>query len=436
MKLPVLSGIPKTASPSDRGLLFALLAAGLIGCSRQPEPPPLPTVSANAEMLQAISAARTEVVKSAGSGAAWGRLGQAFEAGEYPGEARICYARAAELEPESARWPHLLGLLQLQDAPAAALTNLARATRLASPTNDASRLRLAQALIERGRPAEAKEHLAPLLAARPDHPAARLELARVRLAENEPTLAAELLTPCLTNPYTARSAAQLLSQAKARSGDAAGAVALARRAAAMPRPFDWPDPFLREVQEFKQDRSHQVEKANRQVIQRRWAEAEVTLTNLLSSFPDDPECLLVLGRLRFQQSRCPEAEAAFRRHLAVQTNSLNGLIQLGLSLMCQSRWPEAGDVFGRAVQVKPDFAQAHLNLGLARSRAGDPAGAITSLREALRCSPGDADAHALLAEELSRTGARDEAARHLERALALDPASPRAKALRQKLSRQ
>jgi tetratricopeptide (TPR) repeat protein len=396
----------------------------------------LPAASANVEMLQVIARARAEVVAEQKSGAAWGRLGQAFEAGEFPAQARDCYARAAEFEPMSARWPHLLGLLQLQDSPTAALTNLALATRRADPTNDAPRLRLAQALAERGRFAEATDQLAPLLAARPDHPAARLELARVRLAENQPAAAAELLTPCLTNPYTARPAVLLLSQARVRTGDAEGAGALARRAAAMPRPFDWPDPFLREVQALKQDRARLAERANVQVIQRRFLEAERTLTNLLAEFPDDPEALLVLGRLRLQQGRCADAEATLRRHLAAQTNSLNGLIQLGLALMCQSRWADAGEVFGRAVRVKPDFAQAHFNLGLARSRAGDPAGAIASLRETIRCSPGDANAHAVLAEELARTGAKEEADRHIERALSLDPGNARARALRDRSARR
>ncbi len=394
----------------------------------------MPVGVANGEMLQIITKARAEVVASRASGPAWGRLGQTFEAGEFPAEAQACYAQASALDAGSARWPHLLGLLQLQDSPAAALTNLARAAHLAAPTNDAPRLRLAQALVERGRHPEAKEWLAPILAARPGHPAARLESARIHLAENLPAVAADLLAPCLTNPYTARPAVLLLSQARARTGDDVSAVALAKRAAAMPRPFDWPDPFLREVQDLKQDRARSVERANQQLIQRRFAEAGATLAELLGRFPDDPEGLLVLGRLHLQQGRCAEAEAAFRSHLAARPDSLSGLVQLGLSLMCQSRWSDADEIFSKAVGLKPDFAQAHFNLGLARSRGGDGAGAIASLRMAIRCSPGDADAHTLLAEQLFRSGAREEAARHLDRALALEPGNPRAKALRDRSS--
>src|SRR6185503_9767447 len=103
---------------------------------------------------------------------------------------------------------------------------------------------------------------------------------------------------------------------------------------------------------------------------------EVLLGRLLAAFPDDPEGLLLLGRLRYLERNCPEAEQAFRRHLRIQPNSLNGLIQLGLSLLCQQRWNDAAAVLDQAITLKPDFAQAHSNLGYARSRAGDSAGAI------------------------------------------------------------
>lgn len=405
----------RSISRADAGRLAAvLLFCG--GCSPSPDPPLVPTESANLELRQRMEEARQAVLANPKSGMAWGRLGQSFEAAEFFREARVCYAEASAKDPTSPRWPHLSGLLQLQDDPEAAFAQLVRAATLSGPTNDASRLRLAQALVEHGRYADATNHLAALMIVRPEHPGARLELARVRLAEGRAAEAADLLTPCLTNPYTARPAAMLLSQSRARTGDAASAAALAAKAAGMPRPFDWPDPFLREVQELRQDRVRTAERLNGLLIQRRFEQAEALLQPLLGRNPDDPEVLLLLGRLRLQQGRCTEAETALRRHLVAQPDSLNGLIQLGLALMCQSRWEEAGETFGQAADVKPDFAQAHFNRGVARSRAGDSVGAVASWREALRCSPGDARTHQLLADELARQGQEAEAAQHRERA--------------------
>ena len=391
--------------------------------------------SLDPSLAHAIKSSRQTVLTRGQSADAWGHLGEAFHAAEFHAEAQTCYARAAKLDSQSARWPHLLGLLQLQNLPDAALANLNRAAELAGTATDAPRLRLAQALVERGRFREAANHLNALLSGNPGHAAARLELARIRLSENQLASAAELLQPCLTNAYTGRAAHWLLGQVRAREGNTEAATTLARQAAAMARPFDWPDPFLREVQSLRADRSKLSEQANLLLIQRRFPEAEAILTDLLKKLPEDAEALLLLGRLRIQQRRCAEAEPLFQRHLAVQTNSLNGLVQLGLALFCQQRWNDAATAFERAIALKPDFAQAHYNLGLARSQAHDPAGAIRSYREALSCSPGDAATHAALAEELLLVGSFDEALTHADRALALETNHPKAKAARERVLR-
>ncbi|MFM1768779.1 MAG: repeat-containing protein YrrB [Verrucomicrobiota bacterium] len=384
-------------------------------------------------MVSLIATSRQAVVAAPESAAAWGRLGQAFHAVEFFPEARQCYARAATLDPQSPRWPHLLGLLQLQDQPDEALANLERAVVLSGGRWDAPRLRLAQALVERGREDAAAGHLAALLAAQPGHAAARVEQARLQLARGQLDEAAGALSPCLTNAYTARPALLLMSQIQQRRGDGAGASQLARRAAGMPRPFDWPDPFLREVQVLRLDRQKMEDQINGLLMQRRLPEAGVRLNDLLQAYPQSPEGWLLLGRLRYQEQKCAEAEAAFRRHLEVQPQSLNGLVQLGLALLCQQRWADAAGVLRQAVALKPDFAQAHYNLGYALFRSGDAAGAAAAYREALRSNPGEAGTHLALAEVLVRLGQGGEAARHLDRAAALAPNDPRIARLREQL---
>lgn len=390
--------------------------------------PPNPDV-ATLEPGQAaqLRTAREAVLAHPESADAWGTYGQVCEANDFAVEAGLCYARAVELAPDSGRWLHLLGLQELALKPDSALVRLSRAAELVGTNSDAPRIRWVQALNERGRFEEAARGLQPLLLIRPDHPAARLELARVSLSTNGPAAAVELLTPCLTNPYTARPAAMLLSQARLRLGDVEGANALARRAASMPRPFDWPDPFLREIESLRRDRQNVAARANGLLIQRRIPEAEKLLTDLLNTSPDDPEGLLILGRLRLQQSKCTEAEKLIQRHLKVRPDSLNGQVQLGLVLMCQSRWNDAASAFETALRVKPDFAQAHFNLGLARANAGDDAGAVRAFEEAVRCNPGDAAALGNLSELHLRAGRSNQARDTATQALRLDPNQPRAR---------
>ena len=417
--------------------VLLVFCAGLVGCSRgRPElaegPPATPVSSLDPALASVIATARQAVVVSPKSGEGWGRLGQAFHAADLNAEALTCYTRAGALDPRSARWLHLAGLLQLQDAPDDAIALLERAAGMGD-NPDAPRLRLAQALLERGRLDEAARHLQVLVTVQPGHPAARLELARIQLARGEDQQAARTLEPCLTNNFTARAALLLAAQVKQRLGEAAAAAQLSRRAAAMPRPFDWPDPYLREVQRLRTDRAALAEEVNALLQQQRLKDAERALSRLLAGSPDDPEGLLLLGRLRFQERNCVEAEESLRRHLAVQSDSLNGLIQLALAQLCQQRWAEAVATLRRAVTLKPDFAQAHYNLGYALARAGDAAAAIRSYQDALRCSPGDVSAHVALADELLRSGQTAEARQHLARALELDPADPKARLLRQRM---
>ena len=422
--------------------LAASAALLLIACD-PPKPRTVESVVAplvavdllDAGMRSLLESNRNNVATRPDSADAWGRYGQALEAAEFLVEALKCYERAAALQPGSARWWHLTGLACLQDRPEAALQALNRAADLAGSTNEAPRLRLIQALVERGQLAEAANQAQRLLSSAPNHPAARLELARVRFQEGRGGECEALLAPCLTNAHTARSALVLLSQAKARAGDAATAAALALRAQSMPKPFDWPDPYVREVQTLRLRRETASERANGLLQQRRFAEAEALLSDTLKQFPDDAESLLLMGRLRLQQQRCDEAIGFLQQHLNRRSDSVNGLVQMGMARYCQSEWLEAAANFEHAAALKPDFAQAHYNLGLARSRAGNLAGAVTAMQTALRCNPGDPDMLLSLAEHQLAAGQLEAARAAFVEAQRVRPNHPRLKSVGAKLAR-
>jgi tetratricopeptide (TPR) repeat protein len=420
-----------------RACLSAAIVLALAASCFKPVPTALPEVPLeHLDLSQAtlIRTAHASALQQPESADAWGRLGQTLHAAEFHAAAQTCYQHAAMLDARSPRWPYLLGWLQLQDLSESALANLTRAATLADGNPDTPRLTLARALVERGRWDEARTHLNRLLESNPGHAAARLEWARIQLAHQELAAAADSLAPALTNTHTVRPAILLLSQIRARQGQSEDAATLARRAASMPRSFDWPDPYLREVLRLRADRPKLEDHVNGLLMSGRLAEAAGPLDNLLAAFPEDSEALLLLGRLRYQERRCDDAEAAFRRYLDARPGSLNGLTQLALALLCQQRWTDAATVLEEAIRIKPDFAQAHYNLGLARDRAGNPTGAIQSYRASLRCHPGDTDTHVALADALFRTGDREAAGEHLTRALALDPNHAKAARLRERVS--
>ncbi len=418
------------------GLLLAACSPASPTTQRASRKVPVPEVSTqqlDPFLATTLSGARLRVLTNDTSALAWGRLGQALDAADFDAESQACYREAARLDPAGARWFHLLGLRQLREQPDLALENLRRAVQLTGETNDAPVLRLALALSERGRFVEATNRLRSLLAGVPDHPAARLELARASLALGRLGGLPDWLAPCLTNPYTTRAAHLILGQVLLRNGDTEASSRHAQLAAAMPKPFDWPDPFLREVQELRQDTGKLAEQANSLLRQSRWAEAELVLTQLLSHVPESPEGVLLLGRVRLQQRRCAEAEALFQRFLQLRHEAPYGWMQLGMAFYCQSRWAEAARAFEEAVARKADFAQAHFNLGMARSRLRNSPAAMASFREALRCTPGDVSVHMALAEELFRIGETAAAREQVTQALGIDPNHPKANALRRRL---
>jgi tetratricopeptide (TPR) repeat protein len=399
-------------------VIVLLAAIGIwCGCTRTPTIPTAPT-PADVALASLIVTSRQHVAAAPRSAEAWGRLGQAFHAAELPTQARTCYGHAMQLDPKSARWPHLLGLLLVQDSPVEALTNFARAAKLERPFPGASRYQAGRMLLERGQLNEAQRHLETVAACVPGHGAAHLDLARIHATRGSNDVAFNLLQTAKTNSVTARAALLLLAQIRHRQGDAEEAEDYARQAERLPR-LEWQDPYFVEVQSLREDQQAIEDRVNRLLTQGKTGEAEHALWPLMQRAPDAPETLLLLARVRYQQRECVVAEQTLRRHLAMSPESLNGLIQLGLALLCQEKWSDAIEPLRRAVALKPDYAQAHFNLGFALSRQGDSAGAIESLQNALRCNPGDPIIHDVLGEELRKTGRMAESEEHTGRAAKL-----------------
>ena len=410
--------------------ILVIAALLLAGCQRAAEPPTVSTASLDPALAALVTESRQAVLSAAKSSEAWGKLGQALHAAEFLPEARQCYRSAAELAPRSPRWPHLLGVLELADDFESGLRHLQRAVELGGAKSGASRLRLSQALLERGRNDEALVHLNLLLAQEPQSQSANLALARASVSGNQLEKAAAILegTPN-------REATLLLAQIRQRQGNVTESARLVRLAPTLQDTSQTSDPFLNEVLSLRADARSLADHANALLVQRKPAEAEAIITRLLQNYPGNPEGLLLLGRLRYQQQRCAEAEEVFRRHLAAQPQSLNGLLQLALAQFCQQRWSEASSSLKQAVALKPDSAPAHYNLGYALLRTGDAEGGIAALREAVRCDPGDARSRLALADALRRRGDMAGAREQLERVLAVNPNQPAARQMLDQLER-
>ena len=411
-------------------LILAIAALLLAGCQRPAEPPAVSTALLDPALASLVSESRQAVLSAPNSAESWGKLGRALHAAEFLPEAKQCYRNTARLDPHSPRWPHLLGVLELADDVESGLRNLHRAVELGGTQSGASRLRLAWALLERGRSDEALVHLKLLPAQDAQSQAANLALARALVAGNQMEKAAAIL-----QGIPSRNATLLLAQIRQRQGDSGESVQMVRLAQTLQDTPEIPDPILDEVLRLRTDARSLADNANALLMQRKSAEAEAIINQMVKNYPTDAEGLLLLGRLRFQQQRCVEAEEILKRHLAAQPQSLNGLMQLALAQFCQQRWSEAATALRNAIALKPDSAPAHYNLGYALLRDGDSGGGIAALREAVRCDPGDARSRLALADALRRTGDVAGARQQVERVLESNPSQPTARQMLDQLNR-
>ncbi len=118
--------------PTRLSALLVLVLA-LAACERGSpiEEIQLPSLAdVEAEVVEAITAARDALLREPESGKAWGRLGDQFFAHDFSAQAVLCYAKAEELDPESFLWPYRLGLSWIKDHPELAAAPLERALRM------------------------------------------------------------------------------------------------------------------------------------------------------------------------------------------------------------------------------------------------------------------------------------------------------------------
>ena len=364
---------------------------------------------------------------------AWGALGEVLHANEFETEAIQCYREATSLNSTVQKWWHLLGLLEFKQQPGLGIDLLRKAVRLEVGTNHVSRFKLAQVLAESGETQEVEEILKALLQADAHHSGARVELGRVWMLGGKLADAETILIRCLTNEFTARPAALLLSQLKARQGEESTAKALMERAQRMPRPFDWPDPFLHAVQRRKKNLGEKLDLIQQAIGRRSFEQAESLLESMARDQPENPEVWLMRGRLRLVQGRCENAKEALDRHLGLRPDSLNGHVQLGLALTCLENWELALQAFSNAVRLKPDFGAGHYNLGIVRSKKGDMKGAVSAFERALECDPGDLNILVALSEHLGLLGLQEQAIYYFEEAKRIYPSESKVKRLQQVL---
>jgi tetratricopeptide (TPR) repeat protein len=371
------------------GVVVIAVAVGTwIWLRPHPPLPPLPDYSGvDPEVVTAITTARDDVTARPSSEQAWGRLGMVLLAHDFEEEAVVCFQEAERLGPRQPRWPYLQGLILVRIDPDAGILCFERAVERCADDPIVPRVRLAEALLERGRLEEAQTHLERAILRDPDSIYARFWLGRLALLRENWIAALEHLAACIEDKHARKLAHTLRADLWNRLGEAEKARAEQERAALLPDDVRWPDPFVSEVLELKRGLRARLESADSLTREGKTGEVIVLLEETAGKYPKSAETWMRLGDLWRISRRLDRAEESFRRATQVDPEAAEPWFRLGTVYQAQGQPREAADNFRRAIRLRPDHALAHFDLGHCLNALGDPPGAANEYREALRCRP-------------------------------------------------
>jgi tetratricopeptide (TPR) repeat protein len=407
-----------------------------IAVPQLPEPPAVDLADTDPAIKKVVEEARRAVLTSPESGAAWGQLGLVLTAHALHVPARVCFARAEELDQREPRWPYFQGKALLAADRATALAKLERAADLFGDKPDVPRLQLAEALLEDGRLDEAERQFRRVLQADAKNARAHLGLGRLEHQRGDEEASLLDLTRSEFDPRTRKATLFLLAEVYQGLGKPEQAGEKARAASRLPADARWPDPLAEQIDRLRTGKQARLNQAGRLLNQDRPREAIALLRDVVHDYPNAAYAWLMLGQARARIHDDPEAEKALREAVRLAPDSVEGHLLLGTVLYARKDPPGALASFRRAVEIKPDNGQAHAMVGECLALQGDRPAAIEALRTAVRCKPQYAEAHRRLGELLSQEGRAAEALVALGHAASLNPQDDRTRELLEEARRQ
>jgi tetratricopeptide (TPR) repeat protein len=395
------------------------LAAAWIGWYTAPTPPTVVLTEADPAVVDAVDAARRNVLWSPRSAAAWGHLGQVLRAHNFLSESNLCFANAGRFDAKDPRWPYLQGINLQMDDPETAIRHLQKAVALCGGVPDAPELCLAEVSLQLARLDDAERHFQRVLQHEPDNPRAHLGLGRLAYERGRLRDSIAHLNRSTTSKLTQKASVVLLAQVYHQLGELAAASQERTRAAELPNDPPWPDPFMGEIQSLTVGKQFRLSRLQALHRQGRMTEVRPLATKLEDDYPD--VYWLVEGRDQMAKGELTAAEKALRNAIELSPDTLEAHFDLGTVLLSQKNYRAAAECFQRVIQLEPSYGPAHERLADCWRKQGHRTEAIEALRSAVRYMPQNAETHRELGCLLLQEGRRAEAAMHLEQALQLQP---------------
>jgi Flp pilus assembly protein TadD len=151
--------------------------------------------------------------------------------------------------------------------------------------------------------------------------------------------------------------------------------------------------------------------------QRRFADAETTVRNILETRPKHSQAREWLGLSLLGQQRFDDAQSVYDALLAEEPGRPEASFNYGLLLIGKDDYGAAVNRLEQAVTARHNMAPAWYYLGYAHDKLGQLNEAFVSYRKALQIEPAHGRAYVGIARTLVAQGNTQEAIRYLEHGL-------------------
>ena len=324
-----------------------------------------------------------ETEKNPKDGAAFGRLGLAYDANAMPKAALQAFLRASKLDPKEPRWPyHQARMEWVAGNIPAALKAIDASLSIKKDYPPAHHLR-GDLLLDSGRASDAEKSYRAMLQIEPKSIAGRVGLARAKMQSNDNKAAIPILEEILKETPGNAYIFQLLGNALRRVGQQELAKkALAR--AANPVEPRWPDPWRDEREGYAVGFAAKLERASAQAQGAQIAEGIRKLEELRVTHPSNAALLANLGAAYCKAGRIDEGIETLQAAVRERPEHSSALINLSQAYESKGRMPEALETANKAVQSHPELVHAHLRKGFILSKLGRKEEALRSFETAWR----------------------------------------------------